>query len=337
LRTEARILVNRRSFSLTCVAAVLAGGRGPAHAQGDRRPRVGYFSIGPVVDPPSPERAAFLDGLAQEGLAAGRGVEVVYASAEGNVEFAGDVARDLVARHPNVIVASGGIALQALHQSTRDVPVVILAVGDPVGLGLVTSLGRPGGNFTGSSFVSSDLAAKRVQLLHEVAPRARQMALVFDRRNHNARLESEATVVAARAAGVEPVVYGIDDDQGLTDSLGKIQASRIPALYVVFEGNIVARRRVEIGEFTVGRRLPSISGWAGLAEAGCLLSYGPDIEAMFRRGAHYVASILRGAKPGELPVEQPSRFEFAVNMTTAWAIGLKVPQNLLLRATRIIK
>jgi len=330
------MLPNRRAFSLTCVAALLGAGLRAAHGQGDRRPRVGYFSIGPVVDPPSVERAAFLDGLAQEGMPAGRAVEMLYASAEGNVEFADDVARDLVARHPSVIVASGGIALLALHKSTRDVPVVILAVGDPVGLGLVDSLGRPGRNFTGSSFVSSELAAKRVQLLHEVAPQARRMALVFDRRNHNARLETDATAAAARAAGVEPVVYGIDDDQGLTDTLARIDAGRVRSLYVVFEGNIVARRRVEIAEFTIARRLPSISGWAGLAEAGCLLSYGPDIEAMFRRGAHYVASILRGARTSELPVEQASRFEFAINVRTAAAIGLKLPQNLLLRATRII-
>jgi putative ABC transport system substrate-binding protein len=263
-------------------------------------------------------------------------LELLYASAEGNFEFADDVARDLVARRPDVIVASGGIALHALRKATREVPVVILAVGDPVGIGLVKSLGRPGGNFTGSSFQSSELAAKRVQLLHEVAPRARRMAIIFDRRNQNARLETEAAIGAARAAGLQPVAYAIDDEGGFSDGIRKVADGRAETLYVVFEGNIVAKRRSEIADFTLARRMPSIGGWAGLADAGCLMSYGADIEAMFRRGAHYVARILRGARTAELPVEQASRFELVVNTGTAAAIGVTIPQGVLLRSTRIV-
>jgi len=329
--------VDRRTFSRTLCSTAFAAIAAPALAQSNRRPRIVYFSTLPLTDPPSVERAAFLDALAAEGYEPGRSVDLVYASAEGNVEFAEDIARDIAAGRPDVIVASGGIALQILKKVTREIPVVMLAVGDPVGMGLADSLARPGGNFTGASFVSSDLAAKRLQLLQQVAPRAPRIGMIFDSRNANARLESEATNAAARTAGLRMIALGIVDDESLAASLRRIADAGADTLYVVFEGNIVALRRQEIAEFALARRLPSIGGWSGLADAGCLLSYGPDLAAMFERGGHYVARILRGAKPAELPIEQPSRFELVVNMKTASALHISVPRDLILRATRVIK
>ena len=307
----------------------------PVHAR--RLPTVGYLSLIPLSDPASPERQAFLDGLAGEGLAPGRGLEIVYASAEGNAEFLDDVARDLIARQPDVVVAAGPPALQALRRATRDIPIVILAVGDPVGMGFVRSLARPGGNVTGSSFSSSDLAAKRVQLLHDAAPFARRMAVVFDARNENAQLEARATISAARRLNLTPLTQPFDHDEGLGAALRKAARDRAEILYATFEGNIVGRRRLELAEFALAQRWPSIGGWSGLADAGCVLAYAPDVATLFRRGAGYVERILRGAKPADLPVEQASRFDFVVNLKTAKLLGINIPTAMLLQATRVIE
>jgi putative ABC transport system substrate-binding protein len=319
-------------FALSALIAVR-----PSRAQARRLPIIGYLSLIPLSEPPSPERRAFLDGLTEEGLAPGRGAEIVYASAEGNGEFLDDVARDLVAKQPDVVVAAGPPALQALRRATSSIPVVILAVGDPVGMGLVRSLGRPGGNFTGSSFSSSDLAAKRVQLLHETAPLERRLAVVFDARNENARLEIRATVSAAGQLGLTALTCPFDRDDGLGVALREAARDRAELLYATFEGNIVGRRRFEVAEFALAQRWPSIGGWSGLADAGCLLTYSPDVVTLFRRGAAYVARILRGAKAAELPVEQASRFELVVNLKTAKRLGIKVPAAMLVSATRVIE
>lgn len=301
-----------------------------------RLPRVGFLALIPLGQSPSPERQAFLDGLAEEDLAPGRGVEIIYASAEGNIEFLDDIAREMVAAKPDVIVAAGPPALQSLQRATREIPIVILAVGDPVGMGLVQSLARPGGNFTGSSFSSSDLAAKRVQLLHDAAPAARRMAVVFDARNDNARLEIQAITTAARRLDIAVLKQPFDHDEGLGAALRRAAGDRADVLYATFEGNIVARRRHEVAHFALAQRWPSIGGWSGLADAGCLLAYSPDLLSLFRRGASYVARILRGAKPAELPVEQASRFEFVVNLETARRLDIKLPAPMLLSATRVI-
>ena len=328
--------MKRRGFLWICAAGA-ASHTGLASGQAPRVRRMGLLSLIPFSEPPSPERQAFLQGLVALGLVPGKNLDITYASAENAVEFLDDIARDLVARRLDVIAAAGAIPLQALQRATRDIPIVMLAVGDPVGMKLVNTLARPGGNITGSSFISSELAAKRVQLLQEVVPGARRMAVLVDTRNANARLESVAVVAAAQKLGLTPLVQRYEDDGGLTAALIGAAAGRAELLYATFEGNIVARRRHEIAAFALQRKWPSIAGWSAIAEAGCLMSYAPDIPELFRRGAYFVQRILAGAKPADLPVEQASRFELVVNLKTAKELGLKFPQAILVRADRVIE
>ncbi|HKX37720.1 MAG TPA: ABC transporter substrate-binding protein, partial [Burkholderiales bacterium] len=205
------------------------------------------------------------------------------------------------------------------------------------GMGAVASLSRPEGNITGVSFLSSELAGKRVQLVHDLIPAARRMALVWDSRNANARAESAATVAAAASLGLEAERYPVASDAELRAALERIQSTRPDALYVAFEGGIAASNRTLIAEFGLRQRLPIVSGWGFLTDAGGLVSYAPNLPAMFRRSASYVDSILKGAKPSELPIEQASTVELVINMKTARQLGIAVPQAMLIRADRVIK
>ncbi|MCC7216978.1 MAG: ABC transporter substrate-binding protein [Burkholderiales bacterium] len=298
---------------------------------------IGYLLVTPVVDPPSGERQAFLDGLRAFGRVPGRNVEIVYASAEGHPEFVDDVARDLVMRKPDVIVASGAIAVLAARRATAEIPVVIMAVGDPVGIGAVQSLSRPERNVTGVSFLSSDLAGKRVQLMADLLPALRRVAVMWDPRNANAQSEVNATFAAIARLGIAEARFPIGAESGVAGVLERIGAQRPDALYVAFEGGTVMEYRTAIAEFGLRQRLPVVSGWSQLTEAGGLLSYAPDLPAMFRRSAYYVHRILEGTAPRDLPVEQASTVEMVINLRTAKALGVAVPQSLLLRADRIIQ
>lgn len=325
--------MKRRAFlAAACVAVAAPGG-----AQRGRAPVIGYLLVTPVVDPPSGERQAFLDGLRAFGRVPGRNVEIVYASAEGHPEFVDDVARDLVMRKPDVIVASGAIAVLAARRATAEIPVVIMAVGDPVGIGAVQSLSRPERNVTGVSFLSSDLAGKRVQLMADLLPALRRVAVIWDPRNANAQSEVNATFAAIARLGIAEARFPIGAESGMAGVLERIGAQRPDALYVAFEGGTVMEYRTAIAEFGLRQRLPVVSGWSLLTEAGGLLSYAPDLPAMFRRSAYYVHRILEGTVPRDLPVEQASTVEMVINLRTAKALGVAVPQSLLLRADRIIQ
>jgi len=306
-------------------------------AQPARPPRIGYLLATSLVEPPSPERRAFLDGLRELGYVPGKSVEIVYRSAQNAVEFIDDLCQDLVSQKVDVIAVSGAIALLAAKKCTATVPIVIMAVGDPVGIGAVRSLSRPEGNITGVSFISSELAGKRVQLVRDLVPAAKRVAVLWDSRNANARAESAETLAALARLGIKAQPHPVASDGDLKAALGRIQASRPAALYVTFEGGIVASNRTLIAEFGLRQRVPIVSGWSFLTEAGGLVSYAPSMPAMFRRSASYVHRILKGAKPAELPIEQASTVELVLNMKTAKALGVAVPQSMLLRADRVIE
>ena len=271
------------------------------------------------------------------GYVAGKTIEIVYASAQNEQDFIDDVCRDLLGRKPDLIVVSGAIATLAAKKATASVPIVFMALGDPVGIGAVRSLARPGGNVTGVSFISSELAGKRVQLVKEMVPAAKRVAVLWDSRNANARAESDAALAAAASLQLkaEPIVLASDAD--LPRALNRLQANKPDLLYVAFEGGIVASNRTLIAEFGVRHRVPVVSGWSNLTEAGGLISYAPDIPAMFRRSASYVDRILRGAKPAALPVEQATTVELVVNARTAKALGIAIPREILLRTDRVIQ
>lgn len=300
-------------------------------------PKIGYLLVQPLNEPPSRERQAFLDGLRDLGYVPGATVEIVYASAQNEPDFVDEVAHDLVQKRPDVIVVSGAIAVLAAKRATTDIPIVAMAIGDPVGFGAVRSLGRPEGNLTGVSFISSDLAGKRVQLIAELLPKAARIAVLWDSRNANARAESAATLTAIKQLGLAALPFSLNSEADLAGALDRIVKARPDALYVVFEGGTVAGRRTMIAEFGVRHRLPVVSGWSSLTEAGGLISYAPDIPALFRRSASYVDRLLKGASPQQLPFEQATTVELVINQKTAGALGVTIPQALLVRADRVIQ
>jgi putative tryptophan/tyrosine transport system substrate-binding protein len=327
--------VRRRDAVLSLLAWAAAPCAG--FAQRARRPRIGYLLLSPVTDAPSRERQAFLDGLRELGYVPGKTVEIVYRSAENEPAFIDEIARDLVKLGVDVIATSGAAATLSAKRATRDVPIVMLALGDPVGVGAVTSLARPGGNVTGVSFISSDLAPKRVQLIKELVPQARRIAIVWDTRNANARNEAAATVAAARTLDMLPESLGMASDTELAGALEALAARRTDVLYAAFEGGLIASNRTLLAEFGLRHRLPVVSGWSFLSEAGGLMSYAPDIPAMFYRAAFYVHRVLQGEKPESLPIELPTRVELVINLKTAMMLGIVVPRSILLRADRVIE
>lgn len=306
-------------------------------AQGVRVPRIGYLLLVPLVDPPSRERQAFLDGMRELGHVPGKTVEIVYGSAGGEPDFIDDACQGLLRQKVELIVASGPIATLAAKKATRTVPIVMQAVGDPVDIGAVVALGRPEANVTGVSFISSDLAGKRVQLIVDLVPAARRIAVLWDANNANARAEARAAREAASRLGLETDEAALSSDGDLLRALGRLQSDKPDALYVTFEEGIVVNNRSVIAQFGVRHRVPVISGWSSLTEAGGLISYAPDIAAIFRRSAYYADRILKGAKPAELPVELARSVELVINLRTAAALGLRIPQGVLLGADRVIE
>ena len=326
----------RRALQVALGAGVLASPLGLL-AQRARVPRIGYLLFVPLTNPPSRERQAFLDGIRELGHVPGTTVEIAYASAEGEPAFLGDACQDLLKQKVELIVASGPSATLAAKKATGSVPIVMQAVGDPIGIGAVRSFARPEANVTGVSFISSELAGKRVELIRDLVPAARQIAVLWDARSVNARAEAAAALEAVSRLGLKPRELELSSDTDLLRALGRLERDKPDALYVTFEEGVVVNNRSVIAEFGVRHRVPLVSGWSSLTEAGGLVSYAPDIAAIFRRSAYYVDRILKGAKPGELPVELASTMELMLNLRTAKALGLAIPQAILLRTDRVIE
>ena len=322
--------MKRRALLALALAAAL-----PAGAQ-RRMPKIGYLLLVPLSDPPSRDRKAFLDGLREHGYIPGKNIEIVYRSAQGEETFLPDMCEELLAEKVDVVAVSGAIAALAAKKAMRGVPVVMQAVGDPEGIGLVRSLSRPEANVTGVSFISSELAPKRIQLVRDLLPGAKRMAVVWDVRNPNAVAETAATFEAAKRVGMRTDAHGVASDAALNKALAKIATERPDAMYVAVEAGLVANNRTHLARYALERRIALVSGWSFLTEAGALMSYAPDIPAMFRRSASYVARILKGAKPADLPVEQATTVELVINLKTARAIGLDIPHSFLVRADRVI-
>jgi putative ABC transport system substrate-binding protein len=290
-----------------------------------------------MSDRPSRERQAFLEGLRAHGYMPGKSIEIVYASAQNATEFLDDVCQDLLGQKIDVLVTSGALAALAAKKCTRTIPVVIQALGDPIGVGLVQSLSRPEANITGVSFLSTDLAPKRIEIMRELLPRVKRLALVWDARNPNAIAEAGAISEATRAVGLTAEPFPLQSDAEVRKFLGELKSLKPDALYVAFEASLVGANRTAIAEAALAARVPLVSGWGFLTEAGGLVSYAPDIPSMFRRSASYVHRILKGAKPSELPIELPRTVELVVNLKTAKALGLSIPHAFLVRADRVIE
>ena len=299
----------------------------------------------PVVgflNPVSPDTyafnvVAFREGLAEAGFVEGRNVRIEYRWGRGDYAQLPALAAELAALNVAAIAATGDIAsARAAKGSTSTIPVVFTIGADPVGHGLVKSLNRPGGNLTGVNLFSSILSAKRIELLTEIAPNARRIALVMNPDNFTARAEQEQGIAGARALNREAFVVNARKPDEIAGALA--EALRLKAdSYVTASDPLILDRRGEIVAFGQAHGLPGIGFVRQFADGGALLSYGPSITWMYRQAGLYIGAILKGAKPAELPVVQPTGFELLVNLKTAAALGLNPRPALLLSANEVIR
>lgn len=326
--------VRRRQFLCASVFLLVVPAAGARAKRG--MPSIGYLLQNAMTEPPTRERQAFLDGLIDYGYAPGRNVELIYKSAEGESDFMDSLAQELVALGPDVIVASGEPALLAAKRATASLPIVMLALGDPVGVGIVASVARPGGNVTGVAFLSSELAPKRLQLAVDCLPGAKRLAILWDRRNTNSQAEARAVQAGAPKLGLVAESHGTTSDVELAAALDRIAARKPDFAYVSFDAGITAANRTVIADFGLRHRVPVVSGWHPLTEAGGFMSYAPQIPAMYRRAAFYVHRILNGVRPADLPIEMPTKVDLVLNKRTAATLGVVLPRDLLLRADQVI-
>jgi putative ABC transport system substrate-binding protein len=273
--------------------------------------------------------------LRELGWMEGRTITIEYRWAEGREERFAEIAAEFVRLKVELIVTSGTPAVMASKKATSVIPIVFATAGDPVGSGLVASLARPGGNVTGLATLANELAGKRLEILREIVPNLQRLAIMGNVGNPFTVLELGEVQAAARTLGLEVVMLEIRRAQDLAPAFNALK-SRADALYVCTDA-LANTNRIRINIAAVGERLPTMHGSRDYVEAGGLMSYGPKFPDMFRRSADYVDRILRGAKPGDLPVEQPTKFDLVLNLTTAKALRLEVPPTLLAIADEVIE
>ena len=277
---------------------------------------------------------AFVQRLRDLGWTEGRNVAIEFRWAEGRTERFTEIATEFVRLKVDVIVTAGGAVL-ATKQVTSAIPIVFALALDPVGGGMVTSLARPGGNVTGLSLQSTDLASKRLELLREVIPGLRRLAVLANAGYPAAVAEIGEIQAAARTFGFEVAIPEIRRGEDIAPAFETLKG-QTQALYVAPDP-LTFTHRVQINSLALGARLAVISFAKEYVEAGALMSYGPNYVDLFRKAAEYVDKILRGAKPGDLPVQQPTKFDLVVNLTTAKVLGLTLPETLLSRADEVIE
>ncbi len=315
-------------LSASCVLAPLAA----EAQQAGKVARLGVLLFGtPATDP---NLAAFVAGLRDLGYVEGRNLALEYRSAEGRPERVRELAVQVVSLKPDVIVVLGGDMVPFVKDATRTIPVVMLTSQDPVEAGVVTSFARPGANLTGVAFVSSETAGKRLQFLKEAVPSLTRVAVLWnpDHRDPEYR-DIEA---AARRLGVHIQSLEARRPEDFDGAFQSATRARAEALMVV-SSRFMNLSRSRILEFVSKQRIPLVTGWGPWVRAGGLLSYGPDLDALIKRAASHVDKILRGVKPADLPIEQPTKFELVINLKTAKALGLMIPQSVLGRADQVIE
>jgi putative tryptophan/tyrosine transport system substrate-binding protein len=277
---------------------------------------------------------AFVQRLRELGWIEGRTIAIEYRWAEGREERFTEIAAEFARLKVDVIVTSGGAVLAAM-QVTSVIPIVFGSANDPIGSGLVASLARPGGNVTGLSNQAPDLAGKRIDILREVVPGLRRLAIMGNSGNASVALEMDEVQTLARSLGFDATTVDIRRAQDIAPAVESLK-DRADAMYVASDP-LVTGNRIRINTFALAARLPTISTGRDQIEAGGLMSYGPNIPDLFRRTGDYVDKILRGAKPADLPVEQPTKFDLTLNLITARALGLTIPPGLLARADEVIE
>jgi len=330
-------VTTRRAFIGTLAGGILAAPLAASAQQAAKVPRIGYLSGNLAAAPHLPE--AFRQGLRDLGYVEGRNLVIEYRDVEGKYERLPALAAELVALKVDVILAGGTPQPLAAKQATRTIPIVFAGAADAVTSGLVASLARPGGNVTGLSVLLPELVGKSLEQLKQAVPRVSRIAVLWHPGGFPERTEKDmlkAAEVAARALGVRLQFVEARGPEDFDRAFSDMTRARAGALTVLASNMLLGERR-RIVDLAAKNRLPGVYGVREFVDAGGLMSYGPDLADMFRRAATYVDKILKGAKPGDLPVEQPTKFELVINLKTAKALGLTIPQSLLGRADEIIQ
>jgi putative tryptophan/tyrosine transport system substrate-binding protein len=323
--------MRRREF-ITLVGSAVAWPLG-AHAQ-QKIFRIGFMGNSTaaletnLVD-------AFREGLRELGYEEGRNIAIEYRWADGNYDRFPTLAEELIAAKVDAIVTAGTPAALAVKKATTTVPLIMVAVGDPVGTGLVPSLARPGGNLTGLSSIAPDLEGKRLQLLREVVPALSHVAMFVNSLNPFHISSIKQARAAAQTMGIKLQLHDIPKSEDLDDTFAAIRKERPDALLILAD-RVFLHNRQRIVDFTKEQRLANVNAYKELVEVGGLMSYGPSYEDMHKRAAIYVDKILKGAKPADIPIEQPSKFTFIVNLKAAKELGVTVPSQLLGLADQLI-
>jgi ABC-type uncharacterized transport system substrate-binding protein len=324
--------MRRRDFITLIVGATATWPAATYAQQAGRLPTVGF--LGASASGFAPWAAAFVARLRELGWVEGRTLAIEYRWSEGRPERYAEIAAEFVRLKVDVILTVGS-AVPIVKQATTTIPIVFAVAIDPVGSGLVASLANPGGNVTGLSLQADELAGKRVELLREVLPQLRRLAVMFNADNTQPVLEMGETQAEARRLGLEIIPLAIRRAEDIAPALQDLK-TKADAVYLAIDQLIVANRP-RILALAAGERLPTISGERDFVKAGALMSYGPNFLELFRHSADYVDRILHGTKPGDIPVEQPTKFELVVNLTTAKTLGLSVPKPFLLRVDEVIE
>lgn len=330
--------MSRRVFVMLLVGAVIFPAVWPFVARAQQAiPRIGYLSPGSGAAGLSARDEAFLQGLRELGYVDGTNISLEYRFAEGDFDRLAGLAADLVESEVEVIVTVVTQASLAAKEATSTIPIVMVGVSDPVGSGLVASLSRPGENISGTSSMSSDIIGKSLDLLKEAVPTAHRVAVLWNPSNavFQGQMLRQARV-AARSLGVQLHPFGVSEPEEFDRTFAAMTADGADALLVLADPMFILHQAAVV-DFARRNRLPAMYGVKVYAAAGGLMAFGPKMEDQFRRAASYVDKIVKGARPADLPVEQPTEFELIVNLKTAKALGLEIPMSLLSRANEVIE
>jgi putative ABC transport system substrate-binding protein len=317
-------------LSLSMFLAPLA-----AEAQPARVHRIGFISSASSSAMAARDEA-FRQGLSALGYVVGQNITIEYRWADGKNERLPGFAAELVNLKLDVIVTHGGVATRAVQQASTTTPIVIAAADDPLAAGLVASLARPGANITGLSLMTPDLTPKRLELLKEILPGLTRVAVLWNSANPISEPELRKAEAAARSLGLQLQSLGMRDPHEFATAFSSMKREHAGIVFMLPDAMFFGRRN-EIVDLAASSRLPLVAHLREFADAGGLMTYGPNVADVHRRAATYVDKILKGAKPGDLPIEQPTKFELVINLKTAKALGLSIPPSLLVRADEIIQ
>ncbi len=324
--------MDRRAFILATTGGLLAAPLAEGQQLG-RVPRIGVLAPG---SPPLEHFDAFRKGLRELGYAEGQTIILESRWDEGNTARHASMVADLIRLKVDIIVAGTTPTALAARKATRTIPIVMAAIADPVGAGLVTSLARPGGNITGMSLISAELSGKRIGILKEAMPSISRIAVLWNPMNPNTVGLLHDTKGASQSLGIQVQVLEVRNGAEIDAAFQSALKGGAQALVTVQDA-LFTLQRARIAELARKRRIPTMSGESGFAAAGGIMNYGPNIADPWRHAATFVDKILKGAKPGDLPVEQPEKFELVINLKTAKALGLTIPPSLLARADQVIE